>query len=101
MVEIHDERNRDLLQSFAVHPWDAVSPLDTNGLVEIGNEASAQSRRTALSLDTGCLTKFGGCKNIAELLPTVWKQTAQKKIACVIENDRGRLQKPANWHLSH
>ncbi len=81
-------------QTFAIHPWDAASPLETNGLVEIGNKASPQSRRAALSLDTGCLTKLAGCQTVADLLPTVWKQTADKKIACVIQNDRGFVQRP-------
>jgi hypothetical protein len=27
----------------AVHRWDVASPLDTNGLVQIGNESSAQA----------------------------------------------------------
>lgn len=81
----------------SVHPWDASEPLDTNGIVEIGNESSVQNRRTVLSLNTSCLTKLGGCKSVADLLPTVWKQTPEKKIACVMQNDRGFVQKPANW----
>jgi len=83
-------------QTFAIHPWDEASPLDTNGIVEIGNRASAESRRTALSLNTGCLTKLSGCQSVADLLPTIWKETADGKIACVIQNDRGFIQKPAN-----
>lgn len=84
-------------QVFAIHPWDESSPLDTNGLVEIGKEASAQNRRTVLSLNTRCLTKLGGCDSVAELLPTVWRQTENHKIACRIPNDRGFVEKPANW----
>lgn len=84
-------------QAFSIHPWDAASPPDTNGIVEIGNEASTQDRRIVLSLNTACLTAMGGCKTVADLLPTVWKRTAEKKIACVIQNDRGFVQKPVNW----
>jgi hypothetical protein len=84
-------------QTFAIDPWGATSPLDTNGIVEIGNKASAESRRTVLSLNTGCLTKLGGCQSVADLLPAVWKQTTDNRIACVIQNDRGFVQKPANW----
>jgi len=47
-------------QSFSIHPWGESSPLDTNGIVEIGKEAPAQNRRTVLSLNTGCLAKLGG-----------------------------------------
>jgi len=81
----------------AVHPWDAASPLDTNGLVQIGSESSAQSLRTVLSLNTGCLTKYDGCQSVADLLPTVWKQTGEMKIACLLQNDRGFVRKPTNW----
>jgi hypothetical protein len=83
-------------QSFSIHPWDAASPLDTNGIVEVGSEVSAQVRRTVLALNTGCLTKFNGCQSVADLLPTVWRQTADSKIACVIQNDRGFVEKPTN-----
>ncbi len=84
-------------QTFAIHPWDAASPLDTNGIVEIGSQVSSLSRRSALSLNTGCLVKLNGCQNVADLLPTVWKQTADMKIACAIQNNEGFVQKPANW----
>ena len=84
-------------QKFAIHPWNDSSPLDTNGLVEIGKEAPAQNIRTALALDTRCLTEIGGCKTVAELLPTVWQQTENKRIACRIPNDKGFVTKPATW----
>jgi len=83
-------------QMVAIHPWDQSSPLDTNGLVEIGNEASPHNRRTVLSLNTACLTRIGGCHSVADLLPTVWQQTSNGRIACKIENDRGFAQKPAD-----
>jgi hypothetical protein len=83
-------------QMFAIHPWDQSSPLDTNGLVEIGNEASAHNRRTVLSLNTACLTRVGGCDSVADLLPTVWQKTANGRIACKIGNDEGFVQKPAD-----
>jgi hypothetical protein len=81
-------------KTFSIHPWDESSPLDTNGLVEIGKEASAQNRRTVLSLNTRCLTKLGGCDSVADLLPTVWRKTENQRIACVIPNDRGFAEKP-------
>lgn len=84
-------------QAVDIHPWDAASPLDTNGLVGIGSEATAQNRRTILSINTGCLTRLGGCQTVADLLPAAWRRTADGKIACVIQNDRGFVEKPANW----
>lgn len=84
-------------QVVAIHPWDSGSPLDTNGLIMIGNQASSQSHRTVLSVSTDCLTKLGGCRTVADLLPAVWKQTADAKIACLIRSDRGMVEKPASW----
>jgi len=84
-------------QMFALHPWDNSSPLHTNGLVEIGSDAPAQNIRTVLSLNTRCMTMFGGCETVADLLPTVWQRTANKEIACRIQNDRGFVVRPANW----
>ena len=81
----------------AVHPWDGASPLDTNGIVEIGSEASAERRRIVLYTNTGCLTSLSGCQSVADLLPSAWKQTPESKIACVIQNDRGLVEKPAEW----
>jgi hypothetical protein len=84
-------------QMFAIHPWSESSALDTNGLVEIGSQTSAQSIRTVLMLNTACLTSFGGCKTVAELLPTVWRRTPGGAIACTIANDRGMVEKQPNW----
>jgi len=84
-------------QMFAIHPWSESTPLDTNGLVEIGSQSSAQSMRTVLLLNTACLTSFGGCKTVADLLPSVWRRTPEGAIACTIANDRGMVEKPAGW----
>ncbi len=84
-------------QTFAIHPWSESSALDTNGLVEIGSQTSAQSIRSVLLLNTACLTSLSGCETIADLLPTVWRRTADGRIACRVANDRGFVEKPANW----
>jgi hypothetical protein len=84
-------------QMFAIHPWSESSELDTNGLVEIGSQTSAQSIRSVLLLNTACLARLSGCETVADLLPTVWRRTADRRIACRIANDRGFVEKPANW----
>jgi hypothetical protein len=86
----------DECQSFSIHPWGHSSELGTNGLVEIGNQASAKNKQTALSLRTDCLIKLGGCDTIADLLPTVWNVEGGR-IACTVQNDRGLVVKPAGW----
>ncbi len=86
----------DTCQAFAIHPWIGASPFETNGLVEIGVKTPASSRRAVLSLNTRCLTR-SGCVSVADLLPTVWMKTADKRIACRIQTDKGWVEKPVGW----
>ncbi len=86
----------DTCQAFAIDPWIESSPVNTNGVVEIGSKTPASSRRAVLSLNTRCLTQ-GGCVTVADLLPTVWRRTADKRIACRIQTDKGWVEKPAGW----
>ncbi len=86
----------DTCQTFTIDPWTESSPLNTNGLVEIGNKTPASSRRTALSLNSHCLAG-GDCVTVADLLPTVWRKTADSRIACTIQTDKGWVEKPAGW----
>jgi hypothetical protein len=83
-------------QSFAIDPWDDLSPLGKDGSVAIGNQAPAAEKRTALSLDTTCLTRTR-CYNIADLLPAIWSRTPDNRIACRIQNHEGWVRKPAGW----
>lgn len=86
----------DSCQVFAIHPWGNSSALNTNGLVHIGHRTSAKNRQTALSINTNCLTRLGGCDTVADLLPTVWKLEGDK-IVCIVPNGEGFVQKPAGW----
>jgi hypothetical protein len=82
--------------SFSLHPWNP-SPLDTNGLVEIGSASSADKKRYVLSLDVHCMTKRGGCSTVAELLPTVW-ENRNGTIMCRIPNHEGFVDYPSAWY---
>ena len=82
---------------YAVHPWDASAPLDTNGLAHISRELSNAKKQRVLALDTSCLTRIGGCTTIAELLPSVWQRTANDRIKCVVPNHEGFVVAPADW----
>jgi hypothetical protein len=75
---------------FAIHPWYS-SSLDANGMVEIGQQSSANSKQVALSLNTNCLSKLGGCESVADLLPSAWK-VESNRIVCVVENDWGLVR---------
>jgi hypothetical protein len=74
-------------------PWED-SPLRVTGSIDIGTASSANMKRIALALDTGCLTRLGGCTNIAELSPKVWQQTSSRTISCRIATHEGIIDKP-------
>lgn len=61
------------------------------GYVEIDLSAPDVAREKAFGMNTSCLSKLGGCNSVAELLPTVWQQTPQGTIICVVPNRDGVL----------
>lgn len=82
---------------YAIHPWDASAPSDTNGLAHISRELSNAKKQSVLGLNTSCLTKIGGCTTIAELLPSVWQRTPDGRIKCLVPNHEGFVVAPADW----
>jgi hypothetical protein len=83
----------DRCDSVSIVPWQGSTQLNTTGSVEIGSDSSANMKRIALALDTGCLTRLGGCTNIAELSPKVWQQTSSRTISCRIPTHEGVIDK--------
>jgi hypothetical protein len=81
--------------SFEINPWEASSPLGT-GSVEIGYAASTANKRKAMALNTGCLTRWRGCSNIAEVVPDLWRQTSDTTISCRIPNHEGTVDTTSN-----
>jgi hypothetical protein len=52
-----------------------------------------------LFLNTDCFTKYGGRQSVADMLPAVWKQTVEMKIACILQNHEEFVPKPTDWPL--
>jgi hypothetical protein len=52
-----------------------------NGIVEFGQLAIAEQKRAAWALNLDCVTAFQGCKDISQLLPTVWKLTSPRTVS--------------------
>jgi len=86
----------DRCDSVVIVPGQGWSPLSTTGSVEIGSASSANIKSIALALGTGCLTRLGGCTNIAELFPKVWQQTSSRTISCRIPTHEGVIDKPSD-----
>jgi len=74
---------------FSVDPGNDRSQLFGVGYVTIDSGATPDTKRMALAIDTGCLTRFHGCSGIARLLPTVWQETPQGMLHCKIPNRDG------------
>jgi hypothetical protein len=83
--------------SFTISPSSDSSPLDTTGAVWIGYAVSAENKRKAIALDTGCLARLRGC-NLAELAPELWRQTSATTISCAIPNHDGAVDTTPNRH---
>lgn len=83
--------------SFAISPSTDSSPLDTAGAAWIGYAASADNKRKAIALDTGCLARLRGC-NLAELVPELWRQTSDTTMSCLIPNHEGTVDATRNRH---
>jgi hypothetical protein len=79
----------DRCDSVVIVPWQASSPLGGTGSIEVGSASSENMNRIALALDTRCITRLGGCTNIAELSPKVWQQTSPRTISCRIATPEG------------
>jgi hypothetical protein len=59
---------------FDVNPHGTLQEM-WNGLVMFDTRASSQQRDAALALNVGCVNRLGGCKDIVDLLPTMWMQS--------------------------
>ena len=59
---------------FDVNPHGTTQQM-WNGLVGFDTRATPQQRDAALALNLNCFARIGGCKDIIDLLPTIWKHT--------------------------
>jgi hypothetical protein len=66
---------------FALNPHGRnVSPT-WNGDIEFGQLATVEQKRAAWALNLNCMTAFDGCKDIAELSPSLWKLTGSSTVS--------------------
>jgi hypothetical protein len=93
-IVLHVQTDFSDSDEFDLHPWMDSSPTDTNGLVGITSGVPLENKKLALALNLHCLTKPGGCSNVAEMLPTLWQATANGKINCRISNHEGFIDAP-------
>jgi hypothetical protein len=73
-----------------IYPYENAS-TSFAGYVEIDFSAPEIARKKAFGMDTACLTRWGGCDSTAQLLPTVWQNSAQNTVRCITPNHEGVL----------
>jgi hypothetical protein len=66
---------------FALSPHGRDVTPTWNGIVDFGQLATEEQKRAAWALSLDCVTAFHGCKDISELLPTIWKLTSPSAIS--------------------
>lgn len=81
--------------SFSIVPWNDTRPPVT-GSVEIGSHSTTGMKHIALALNTGCLTRLGGCATIADVSPSIWQRTSSGIIRCRIPNHEGDVDNPVD-----
>lgn len=52
-----------------------------SGLVAYDKRATPQLRNAALALNVNCLIRIGGCKDIVDLLPTMWSRNSPTTVS--------------------
>lgn len=65
---------------FDVNPHGTTQQM-WNGLVEFDTRATPQQRDAALAINLACLARIGGCKDIIDLLPTMWMRNGPGTIS--------------------
>jgi hypothetical protein len=65
---------------FDVNPHGTTQQM-WNGIVEFDTRANTEQRKAALALNLNCFVRLGGCKNIIDLLPTIWSHTGTEQIS--------------------
>ncbi len=68
-------------EHFALNPHGRDVTPTWNGIVEFGQLATEEQKRATWALNLDCVTSFHGCKDISELLPTIWKLTSPSTVS--------------------
>ncbi len=82
----------DRCDTLTISPSEDSHQWSTTGSVEVGYRSSVGNRRIAFALNTPCLTGFRACGNIAEIFPTLWRETTDGTIICRIPNHDGTIE---------
>lgn len=74
-------------QHFAMNPHGRNIDQTWNADVSFGHLAKPEIRSEGWSLNPDCFVKIAGCKNVSELLPTLWKATPEGTVSSRMRSD--------------
>lgn len=75
VVHIQFVHSNDLWAAFSLNPHGRSSDL-WNGMIDFNLTAKPTDRDAALDVNLNCLVRIGGCHDIAEMSPRIWKVTS-------------------------
>src|SRR5262249_32217795 len=82
---------------FDIDPWNSSSAVSSNGIASITPSCSSAEKEADLEINTACLTRLGGCRSIADLVPGIWEYNAEGALRCRIPNHEGWVHSPPSW----
>jgi hypothetical protein len=79
VIHVQFVRSNDLLGAFSLNPHGRSHEL-WNGMIDFNLAATPKQREAAMDVNLDCIVKIGGCHNIAEMSPGIWKVTSPNVI---------------------
>jgi len=73
-------------EHFAENPHGRHVKPTWNGIVEFGQVANDQQKRLAWTFNLDCLTALRGCRDISEIMPTLWKRVSPDSVSSRIRS---------------
>jgi len=81
---------------FALNPHGRNVAQTWNGDVSFCQRMKPEIRRSAWGLNPACFTALSGCRDISELLPTLWKVTSPGAVSSRLRSDADSIAERAH-----
>jgi hypothetical protein len=80
---------------FALNPHGRNVSQTWNGDVSFSQRVAPEIRKAGWGLNPACFTALKGCKNLGELLPTLWKVTSPGVVSSRVRSDADSIAEAA------
>jgi hypothetical protein len=89
------ERAPSFCDYFALNPHGRNVSQTWNGDVSFSQRVKPEIRKAGWGLNLGCFTALRGCKDVSELLPTLWKVTSPGTVSSRVRSDADSIAEAA------